>query len=153
MNLGNVETPFELYPGDGLSLLPKMTGDTARRHYGLKLQQLTRQTRCAYCDISLVDDFRHWLLLSVDHVIPTAQGKRLGVPNDWCDSYSNIVLCCSGCNGFDNRYQISVDELPENWTVKTFCQLRNRVFSDRKAKILLRSAEEIRFFESEPWSQ
>ena len=153
MDLENPSSPFELYPDDGLSMLPKMPGGNARHGYGLKLQRLTNQTRCAYCGRSLVDDYFHWLLLSVDHVIPAAEGKRMGIPNDWVESYSNIVLCCLGCNGFGNRYQIPVGELPEIWTVATFCQLRNRVFSDRKARILIRMAAEIQFFESKPWSQ
>ncbi|MFQ6030785.1 MAG: HNH endonuclease [Dehalococcoidia bacterium] len=144
--------PFEKYPGDGAELLPRMASGTARRDYGLKLQRLTGQTHCAYCGISLVDSFDHWLLLSVDHVIPSSECKRIGIPTDWAESYSNTVLCCLGCNGFGNRYTIPWNESAETWSLDRFFCLRNRVFDDRKSKIMFRRAEEVRFFENKPWS-
>ncbi len=145
-------TPFEHYPDDGLKLLPRMTGDTARREYGLKLQRMTAQSFCAYCETSLVDDYLHWLLLTVDHVLPVGECDRLGIPEEYRNSYSNIVLCCSGCNGFGNRYRIPWNQVDHDWTVEKFCQLRDKVFTDRKASILLRRTDEIRFFNSKPWS-
>ena len=144
--------PFDNYPRDGAELLPRMASGSARRDYGLKLQVLTGQTYCAYCGTSLVDSFEHWLLLSVDHVIPSSEYKRIGMPADWGESYSNIVLCCMGCNGFGNRYRIPWDESGESWALDRFFSLRNRVFDDRKSKILSRRAEEIRFFENKSWS-
>ena len=61
---------------------------------------------CAYCDVSLVDDYYHWLLMSVDHVVPSSEAKRLGIPVASYEDYINLVLCCSGCNGFGNRFRL-----------------------------------------------
>ena len=60
--------PFDSYPGDRIELLPRSGGANARREYGLKLQRLTGQSSYAYCGVSLVDDYYHWILLNVDHV-------------------------------------------------------------------------------------
>ncbi len=130
-----------------------MSGDTARRAYGLCLQRLTGQTECAYCEVSLVDDYYCWLLLSVDHVIPVAECNRLGIPFEWAQSYSNTVLSCFGCNGFDNHYTIQRDEATGRWSLDRFFALRDRVFEDRKDRIARRRADEIGFYESRPWEQ
>ncbi len=145
--------PFDQYPEDDSTRLPQIRGANARRGYGLELMRLTNQTHCAYCEISLADDFYRWLLLSVDHVIPRAEYKRLGIPIEWGESYSNSVLCCLGCNGFDNRYRIRWQETSSDWTVERFFQLRNKVFADRKARILNLMAKERQFFLSLPWNK
>jgi hypothetical protein len=144
-------TPFDKYPEDGLKLLPKVRGDNARHGYGLELQRLTGQTSCAYCGVNLVDDYNHWLLLTVDHVIPAGECKRLGIPDEFRDSFSNTVICCSACNGFDDRYSIPWHEPAGDWPTKRFFDLRPRVFEHRKASILARRAEEIEFFQNRPW--
>lgn len=145
--------PFDRYPEDGQILLPKARSTNARHEYGLDLQRLTKQTGCAYCGISLVDEYYRWLLLSVDHVIPKGECDRLGIPVDFRDSYSNTVLCCSACNGFDNHYRILWDEPTVDWAPNRFFLLRQRVFHVRKARILSKHAEEIRFFQSRPWEK
>ena len=90
--------PFDDYPEDGIGLLPMRKGANARHEYGLALQKLTGQTECAYCEVNLTDDFHRWLLLSVDHVIPVSKCIRLGIPEEWAESYSNMVISCLGCN-------------------------------------------------------
>ena len=65
--------------------------------------------------MSLVDGYEHWLLLTVDHVIPASGkrrkgGHRLGTPKAWHESYSNIVVACYGCNGLRHRYAVSRQE-------------------------------------------
>ena len=150
----NHELPFAAYPETEGELLRRHRGpENARHGYGLYLQRLTGQHSCAYCGVSLVDTYQHWLLLSRDHVIPTSECKRLGVPVDWCESCSNMVLCCSGCNGFDNRYTIPWDESPDGWTLERFKELREKVFLDRKARILRRREEEIEFYNGRPWEK
>jgi hypothetical protein len=144
--------PFDIYPGDGAKLLPKKKGGNARRGYGFELMRLTGQTCCASCDDDLVGDYHRWLLISVDHVIPVGESKRLGIPEDIYDSYSNLVLCCLGCNGFDNRYPLCSQDPERDWRPRRFFELRNRVFVDRKERILKRRSEEINFFSSTPWS-
>ena len=51
--------PFDDYPESDAELLPRSTGDNARHGYALQLQRLTKQTECAYCNVSLVDDYGH----------------------------------------------------------------------------------------------
>ena len=90
--------PFDQYPGDGHTLLPQRKAANTRREDGPELQRLTGQTACAYCSVCLTDNYHHWLLMTIDHVIPTSECERLGIPEDWSESYSNMVLACSGCN-------------------------------------------------------
>ncbi len=70
--------PFEVYPGAGRVLLgkPKNTSN-CRYGYGLELQRLNGQTNCAYCQVSLIDDYYHWLLMAVDHVVPKGRSKTI----------------------------------------------------------------------------
>ena len=140
--------PFDDYPAGGLSILKKMGRANTRREDGLWLMKNAGQDRCVYCDISLVDEYYHWLLLNVDHVIPASECKRLGIPDEWHHSFTNVVLACFGCNLFDNRYRIEWAEArPANdWTVPEFVSLRNAVFAERKERILKRRDEEINFF-------
>ena len=86
--------------------------------------------------MSLVEDYYRWLLLSVDHVIPTGEYKRLGIPRKWGESYSNIVLACLGCNMFDNRYQITWQEPKNEWTEAEFFELRDKVLAERMGRIV-----------------
>ena len=99
----------------------------------------------------MVDSYYHWLLLTVDHVIPVSdkdrkEGHSLGIPKDWHDSYSNIVLACSGCNGFRNRYSISWQEPKKIWTESEFFELRDIVFTEKSALIQEARNEEIGFY-------
>ena len=119
----------------------------ARREDGLWLMDHAGQSRCAYCGVSLVDDYNHWLLLNVDHVVPVSECKRLGIPEEWHHSFSNAVLACSGCNMFDNRYTVSWERRREGWEDPDFVELRDRVFQERTARILSRREDETRFFD------
>ncbi|MCH7779868.1 MAG: hypothetical protein IH848_03405 [Acidobacteria bacterium] len=143
--------PFDNYPDDGRELLPQRKATNTRWEDGPELQRLTGQTSCAYCGVSLIDDYYHWLLLNIDHVIPEKECKRLSIPHEWCWSYSNSVSCCSGCNGFDNHFKIMSEEPTEDWNLSRFFDLRDHVFEIRKARIKKRREKEIRFFESRPW--
>jgi hypothetical protein len=126
--------PFDLYLHGARVPLgrPKRT-DNCRYGYGLELQQHTGQTRCAYCDVGLVADYYHWLLLSVDHVVPRGQALLLGISTEYTEDFINLVLCCAGCNGFTNRYVVPAtlgSALP-SWDLDRFLELRDRVFEDR----------------------
>ena len=55
--------PFDRYPGRGTMFLGKCGGANCRHGYGLMLQQLTGQTSCAYCGLSLIHTYEHWLLM------------------------------------------------------------------------------------------
>ncbi len=140
--------PFDDYPGEGTTILKRMGRANARTEDGLWLMKNTCQYRCAYCEVSLVDSYYHWLLLNVDHVIPASQCERLGIPKEWHHSFTNTVLACFGCNLFDNRYSVEWEEpkVADEWTVSEFVSLRDKVFKERKERILKRRSEEIDFY-------
>lgn len=143
--------PFDSYPVLGLTPLGKpKNGANCRHGYGLELQRLTGQTRCAYCQMDLVQDYDHWLLSSRDHVVPRGQAIKLGVGIDLYEDFINLVLCCTGCNGFGNRYAVISDPM-EMWGIDAFIVLRDHVFAERTASIALRRAIERAFFQSAPW--
>ena len=142
--------PFDDYPGGGYSILRTLKGGNARRQYGHWLVE-HGQTSCAYCGMSLVDSYQHWLLLTVDHVIPVSDSDRkdghwLGIPKSWHESYSNIVLACSGCNGFRNRDQVPLEEPRESWEESEFFEFRDRVFREKKARVAAARTSEISFY-------
>ena len=145
-------TVFDRYPQGGRVLLgqPKNLTGACRSGYGLALQQLTGESSCAYCGLSLVDDYHHWLLMSIDHVVPGGEARRVGIDPHFYEDAINLVLCCSGCNGFGNRFRCALEPQP-SWTLDEFLALRDRVFEDRFERIAARRAVEIAFFESTPW--
>jgi hypothetical protein len=144
--------PFDQYPDEGNELLGKCGGANCRHEYGLKLQQLTGQVSCAYCGLSLVDTYEHWLLMSVDHVIPTGTGLVFGIEPTWLEDFCNTVLCCSGCNGFRCRFEVpSTLMIPTD--VRGFVTLRDTIFAIRKELILAKLATERAFYQSQPWEK
>jgi hypothetical protein len=88
--------------------------------------------------------------MSVDHVVPRSDALRLGIPVDLFEDAVNLVLCCSGCNGFGNRYR-SIELPQEVWTIDAFLALRDRIYSDRSQLISKRREIERAFFDSRPW--
>lgn len=145
--------PFNQYPGNGAALLGQPGGSgNCRYGYCLKVQLATGQTECAYCGVSLIDTYHHWLLLSVDHVVPRAEAIRLGVPKAYYEDIINLVVSCSGCNGFGNRYSVATQPMP-TWPLETFLALRDRTFLERATNIAERRERERQYFESMPWSK
>jgi hypothetical protein len=146
--------PFEAYPNQGCEKLGPCQGAVCRREYGLKFQHITGQTHCAYCGLDLTDDYHHWLLLSIDHVVPVAEASRLKIPAVFISDCINKVLCCLGCNGFDNRFKIPDEwdvRQDEDWSLEEFVDLRDRVFEERSRRISNRRQVEIEFFEKKLW--
>ena len=141
--------PFDDYPEGGAAILRKLGRSNARREDGLWLMNHAGQDKCVWCEISLVDDYYHWLLLNVDHVIPESECKRLGIPSEWHHSFTNAVLACSGCNTFDNHYSAEWQrpKSASEWTLPEFLLLRDSVFKERRERLLKRRREEIDFFE------
>jgi hypothetical protein len=111
---------------------------------------MTGQSVCAYCGVDLVGDYHRWLLLTVDHVVPAGESVRLGIPEDFYQDAINLVLACSGCNGFLNRYRIDT-EPAKDWTLEQFVALRDTVFAHRYGLVEARREQEVRLFESKPW--
>lgn len=145
---------FDRYPAKGRTLLGRPTDQTGacRTGYGLGLQRLTGETNCAYCGVSLIDTYHHWLLMSIDHVVPTGEARRVGIGPEFSEDAVNLVLCCAGCNGFGNRYRTTIEPRPI-WTLDEFLSLRDFIFEDRFARIAEHRAVEIAAFESRPWER
>jgi hypothetical protein len=112
--------------------------------------QLTGQRHCAYCDTELTATYQVWLTLVLDHVIPVKLCKSLHIPADWCWNYSNAALACAACNGFCNRYSPTFDIVPPD-TMAAFCDLRDKIFEERKQLIAARHKEEREFFDRRLW--
>jgi hypothetical protein len=87
--------------------------------------------------------FEGWLQLSIDHVIPQ-QMQGAGYPAEWVLDAINVVTACLACNGYFNRDPV-LGEVPR--TLETFCDIRDRVFRERRARILERRATERSWFE------
>lgn len=141
--------PFDEYPNQGSRLLGKgydATGNS-RHGFGLKLMRLTGQTTCAYCGQSLVDSYAHWLLTTVDHVVPRSFRKEINV--EWLDDIANLVLCCSGCNGF--QWEWPKDQTRHAGTETQFIALRDEAFLRKKEWLASRREAEKDFFAQKPW--
>lgn len=136
--------PFEAYPKGGRTLLGKpKTGDgTARRGYGVDVLAWCCY-RCAYCGLDM-SVFEGWLQLAVDHVIPQQMQGVARYPADWVLDQINTVVACAACNGFLNR-DVVLDVTPRS--IEEFCRLRDRVFLDRRDKILRRRVAERAWFD------
>jgi hypothetical protein len=142
--------PFTSYPQHGCALLGRTSKGNCRHGYGLKFIRLTKQSRCAYCGLDLLSEYENWLNMALDHVVPRNACLEWDLPEDWCEDYSNRVLCCAACNTFRNRYTPYQDfERPV--TLEQFYDLRDAIFLQRKALIKQKHTEEREFFNSTPW--
>lgn len=138
-----VALPFVAYPQGGRTLLgkPRWGDGTARRSYGVEALKWCGY-RCAYCGLHM-STFSGWLQLSIDHVIPQ-QMQTAGYPSDWVLDAINIVAACGACNGYFNRDPV-MGEVP--LTLEAFCEVRDRVFVERRDRIQARRAIEQAWFE------
>jgi hypothetical protein len=144
--------PFDSYPGGGNELLGRVVGGNCRRGYGLRFVQKTGQTACAYCGMDLVGSYQSWLQMALDHVVPKSVCKNFSLPDDWVEDYTNKVVTCAACNGFDNRYKPPGDaECPQS--LQAFYRLRDRIFAERIARIAECHKTERQLFERRPWEQ
>jgi hypothetical protein len=138
--------PFDHYIGGGRELLgvPAWGDGSSRRGYG---QAVFAQCRfaCVYCGQEMETAYEAWLALSVDHVIPTGAGKRLGYPIEWIQDTANQVTCCRACNEFLNGYRVT-DPAPV--TVEEFFDLRDRHFLAKREWVLGRHASERAWYDA-----
>lgn len=143
MNHDGDEVPFDAYPDGGRVLLGKpWWGDgTARRSYGVEVLRWCGY-RCAYCGLDM-STFDGWLQLSIDHVIPQ-QMQALGYPPEWVLDSVNLVAACMACNGYFNRDPV-IGEVPT--ALEAFCDLRDRVFQERRKRIMERQSVERAWFD------
>jgi hypothetical protein len=145
--------PFDKYPPKWTcESPPPRSGGNCRHEYGRKLMQETDQRACAYCGLSLVDTYEHWLLMAVDHVVPRKAGNKIGIPSDWLAAWANNVLACSACNTFANRFDFPNGEpCPTSW--EAFLKLRDETFHAREQQIRKLQAQERQFYFGRPWEQ
>ncbi len=142
--------PFGDYPEEGRALLGTVGNGTCRHGYGLRFMHKIGQTTCAYCGLDFAASYRNWLQMALDHVVPTRTGAAKGVRAEWLDDASNKVLACGTCNGFQNRYKITDAEVCPT-SLKEFYELRDRVFTERKALVEKSHIREHAFFDQKPW--
>lgn len=139
------ERPFEKYPAGGKSLLGKRVLGSCRHHYGLEFFNITGVHTCAYCGLDLTSSYEVWLNTALDHAVPASVCDALGISQDWRDDYSNSVLACSACNSFDNRYKPTF-EARTPLSLEEFFALRDRIFAERRSRILNAHYREREFF-------
>lgn len=142
--------PFDSYRCGDRKLLGLAKDDNCRRGYGSDFMRLTGQSRCAYCDADFTVNYKTWLTMVLDHVVPASVCKLSNVPPEWCEDFSNTVLACAACNGFCNRYRHSGDVV-RPLTLDAFYDFRDRIFSERKYLIEARQKDERKFFDTRPW--
>ena len=110
--------PFESYPEGGYELLGRVQGigRGTRRTSAPLFMQKTGKTSCAYCGLDLVKSFTNWLQIQLDHVVPKKVCKKLSIQENWVEDYTNRVLACNACNGFDNQYEPPANiDCPQSW--------------------------------------
>jgi ADP-ribosylglycohydrolase len=138
------DLPFARYAGGGRVLLgtPRQGDLTARHGYGPPVFEECGYT-CVYCGLDMEHTYEGWLQISVDHVVPRNAVAR-GFPVEWIEDIANLVTCCRACNEFGNQF--TVTDLPSADT-EAFFDLRDRVFTIRKANILARHSTERAWYE------
>ena len=109
----------------------------------------THQTKCAYCGLDLSALYENWLTMALDHVVPYNTCVMWKLPEEWREGYTNRVLCCTTCNTFGNRY--FPEGYPRPTTIEEFYALRDKIFVDRRQRILDRHMLERDFFDKKPW--
>ena len=142
--------PFDSYPGKGNQLLGRRTGANCRHEYGLRFQKLTGSTRCAYCGVDLTDEYEHWLLMALDHVVPRLVADKLRIGDEWFEDYLNSVLCCSACNHAKNRWEPRPLPAPPR-SLAEFLELRDMCFAQRREAVLQYQKDERAFYDGQPW--
>jgi len=147
----NVPLLFVSYPSEGRALIARVKGNGGCRcGYGLRHQQYTGQTCCAYCGLDFTSRYENWLMMALDHVVPASVCLEASIPIEWMDDHANRVLCCSACNGFKNRWQ-PAEPLVCPTSLEGFFDLRDSIFVIRREHILQSQADARAFFERKLW--
>ena len=135
------DLPFDRYERGGRTLLgrPRQGDVTARHGYGPPVFEQCGY-KCVYCGLDMVATFGNWLQVSIDHVIPRQMARAPhNYPMDWVEDITNLVTCCRACNDFGNHYTVSG---PKPATEADFFEMRDRVFLERRANILVAREKE-----------
>ena len=129
-----IALPFDSYPHGGRALLGRAKGANCRHAYGLQFMRITRQTCCAYYDMDFAGDYKTWLQMALDHVVPTKAGLAKGITAQWLDDCRSTVLARAACNTFQNRFELNEGELYPT-TSDEYFDLSDRVFISRAEKV------------------
>lgn len=86
---------------------------------------------CQYCGLDC-SDFKLWLLLCLDHIIPIQQQNEVDID---LDDNRNYTTACRMCNGLANRTKFVIPKKV------TFEEQVASVFKQKKAAILKRREE------------
>ena len=135
--------PFDKYPNGGRTLCDPLLGTDCRYSYGRVVVSYCG-TDCVYCGIDVAKDYRSWLFLSVDHVVPQSKIKA-GYNEEWIHDLSNQVSCCRACNELLNRIRVNA---PPPQTLSEFYELRDCVYLDKQNLAIRRHAEEKEWHEA-----
>jgi len=108
----NLTLPFDSYPGRGRQRLGEMCNGNCRTTYGKIFIQKTGQHDCAYCGMDLWNHRDRWKFMTLDHIVPQCafKDKEIYVLPEFCHDYTNSVLSCTVCNGFENQFWHSYRE-------------------------------------------
>jgi hypothetical protein len=134
--------PFDKYPDKGLKPIRRLRGTVARHGHAREVLE-NGGFACAYCGLDMTV-FEGWLQLSVDHVIPQ-QMVTFNWNPDWVLDEFNVVACCRPCNDLFNRDPVLGDPPA---SLEEFIAIRDRVFADRRVRILERRAAERDWFDA-----
>jgi hypothetical protein len=85
-------------------------------------------------------------------VVPKSVSKSLAMCDEWTEDCINKVLACAACNGFDNRFTPR-EACPCPPSLEAFCELRNRIFAERKARVAACRDKEREFYNRRLWEQ
>ena len=110
---------------------------SARTGYGLSAAKQSDGC-CAYCGVDLATSYEAWLNLSLEHVVPQGARQSSDINPVWLGDLVNCVLCCRACNEFLNSYRAPSGAL----TWDEFLALRDRVFVEKRDRVLRRHASE-----------
>jgi hypothetical protein len=97
--------------------------------------------------MDFVADYKAWLQMALDHVVPASTGKAKGIPEKWLDDSASKVLACAACNGFQNRYPLAEQETCPT-TLAEYFDLRDRVFMARKKLVQDSHQKELEYFKA-----
>jgi len=96
--------------------------------------------------MDFTESFNNWRSVVLDHVVPQSVRKSLGIRLDWIWDFSNAVLACSACNGYNNRYKPEIDSPQQQMSQEEFFDLRDRCYRERKGPIMEKLTQEEDFF-------
>lgn len=76
---------------------------------------------CRYCGYDGKTDYRHWMQLSVDHIMPRNSGGT--------DAPDNMLTCCKSCNSITSRM-----EFPKGISIENIIEQKKRRVAERHAE-------------------